>query len=100
MDQPDSRDGPNTDPLDEVLAEYLRRMDRGEDVDRERFLREYPEVADGLRAYFRDCEELIVGPTPSRPGAGGRPPAADGDPALPRRFGDYELLAELGRGGM
>ncbi len=40
--------------LDEVLSEYMLRVDRGEVVDREQFIAEYPDVGDRLRAFFAD----------------------------------------------
>jgi hypothetical protein len=43
---------------DEVLAEYLVRIDRGEPVDREAFVAAQPEVADQLRAYFADSQAV------------------------------------------
>ena len=36
------------DRLDEVLAEYMMRIDRGKACDREVFIAENPEVAEGL----------------------------------------------------
>lgn len=48
-----------------ALADYLRRGDRGEQVDREAFLADYPEVAEDLRSYFAtaDALERMAGPT-------------------------------------
>jgi len=36
----------------------MLRMDRGEQVDRDEFLREYPAVAEELRAYFAASEAV------------------------------------------
>jgi hypothetical protein len=44
--------------LDEVLARYMQRVDRGEMVDRERLLAEHPDLADELRAYFQASDEV------------------------------------------
>ncbi|MBN9120186.1 MAG: protein kinase [Planctomycetes bacterium] len=82
--------------LDDVLAEYMLRLDRGEPVDRTAFVAEHPQWADALREYFDGCDSLdrfTGGP------AGPARPAPDA-PAYPRPLGDYELLAEVGRGGM
>ena len=52
--------------LDEVLAEYMLRVDRGEVVDREQFIAEHSDVADKLRGYFADSEavkEVLREPT-------------------------------------
>ncbi|MBI5758715.1 MAG: SUMF1/EgtB/PvdO family nonheme iron enzyme, partial [Planctomycetales bacterium] len=48
---------PNRSPsVDELLAEYHRRVDAGEAVDREQFLRRHPEAADELRSYFEGTD--------------------------------------------
>ena len=36
--------------LEEVLGEYMQRLDRGEGVDREELLARHPEVAEELRS--------------------------------------------------
>lgn len=40
------------DLVDAVVADYLRRVDAGELVDRSAFLREHPDVAGRLREFF------------------------------------------------
>jgi eukaryotic-like serine/threonine-protein kinase len=85
--------------LEEVLAEYMRRLDRGEGVDREQLLARHPELAEELRSYFAGSDELgrLAGapPAPTEPS---RPAGAAGAPA--RSLGDYELLEPIGQGGM
>ncbi|MFO1078799.1 MAG: bifunctional serine/threonine-protein kinase/formylglycine-generating enzyme family protein [Planctomycetota bacterium] len=54
------------------------------------WLQAHPELAELLAPMLRDAED-------DAPEAAPRPPATTG---LPRRFGDYELRTELGRGGM
>jgi hypothetical protein len=44
--------------LDEVLAEYMERVDRGETVDRERFLADHPDLAEELHVYFLAIDQL------------------------------------------
>jgi tetratricopeptide (TPR) repeat protein len=103
MEQPQSGD-PLGSTLDAALADFMERLDRGEAVDREQFLREYPGVADELRAYFRDCDAVLgrTGPVATVvTGAGSsaddsRPPVAAG----PGRPFDYELQEEIAHGGM
>jgi tetratricopeptide (TPR) repeat protein len=100
--------------LEEALAEYMRRVDRGEAVDRPRFLAEHPDLADDLAAYFALDDEvasLAGGEAVTRRGSGA-PPAAPTRvdaphhlppgllSAVPGGFGDYELLEELAAGGM
>ena len=64
--------------VDELLAEYHRRVDAGEAVDREQFLRIHPDSAEALRSYFEgtDLVERLASPgrqaSPELPaGAGG-----------------------------
>jgi tRNA A-37 threonylcarbamoyl transferase component Bud32 len=97
-----SEPNPSNDytPLDEALAEYVMRTDRGESVDREEFIAAHPELAEELRAYFADADavERMV----DSAAQGMADPEKDSEPPLKvvRYFGDYELLEELGRGGM
>src|SRR5262249_50553497 len=90
--------------LDEALADYLERLDRGQAVDREQSRAEDWDVADDLRGYFEASDEVDrfaalarTVRTPQAPGAAGPPPAA---PATPRCFGDYEMVEEIAHGGM
>ena len=41
------------DPLDEVLAEYMLRLDRGEAADREQFIAQHPDLANRLGRLLR-----------------------------------------------
>ena len=90
---------PRNDPSREdrivaALEKYMLATDRGEAIDQEALLAEYPDLADELRAHFAATEvieklasentEVVVAP------AWG----------VAQRLGDYELLRELGRGGM
>lgn len=92
----------NTSPLDEILRQYMVRIDRGEQVDRDEFIAQHPEVSEELREYFADADALEKMTFP-----------LDGMDTLPhqgqqsiksnrgsRDFGDYELLEEVARGGM
>ena len=78
----------------DLLDEYLRRLQAGETPDREALLDGHPELGSAL-----DCLELLDRFAPSHnppdPTAqAGRAARALGD------FGEYELLEEIGRGGM
>jgi tRNA A-37 threonylcarbamoyl transferase component Bud32 len=103
--------------LDGVLAEYLLAAEAGAAPDRGQFIALHPHLAGELRAFFEDEERLDRLARPLRApetGAGAAIPTQDGsildgtaafapgpDGAPPVRFfGDYELLEELGRGGM
>ena len=94
---------PEDPQLVELLDEYLARLQAGEHPDRAAILSRYPQATSAL-----DCLEALENlapageaeqdenqePTDTR--------AADVSlPAVPpRRFGQYELLDEIGRGGM
>ena len=51
--------------LDEALADFMKRKDSGEKIDRERFLKDHSEIADLLRELLdaADCIEHMAGPT-------------------------------------
>ncbi len=115
-----------SDAFRRAVVEYLEAVDAGAAVNREEFLARHPEVRDELREFLLTQDELaqaaaeglasasasgdaptLVGESHSQAGAstvGGYEPAnpARGRPARERvgYFGDYELLAEIARGGM
>jgi WD40 repeat protein/tRNA A-37 threonylcarbamoyl transferase component Bud32 len=97
--------------LEEVLGDYMQRLDRGESVEREQLLARHPELADELRSYFTVADEVerLGRPCIAAERAGQPPteplllPAAERAAARagrPRRVGDYELLEQIGEGGM
>src|SRR5207302_1020655 len=84
-----------------LLDQLTDRQRRGEFVDVESLARQHPEIAGELRRLWAAVQ--VAGAfgrlsSPSLPPAKPATPAAAS--ALPRRFGDYELLEEIGRGGM
>src|SRR5262245_55648208 len=95
--------------LEEALAEYLQAEEQGQPPGREIFLARYPDLADRLRA-FLDNKERLEGVAGARNQAttGAEvtlSPAVPATAALPASSGPatvpgYELLEELGRGGM
>ena len=58
--------------VDEVLAEYLQLVDKGETVDREAFVAAHPDVADALESYFAGADEVdrVAGPVIGATAAG------------------------------
>lgn len=82
-----------------LLDAYLAQLQAGERPDRSTLLQEHPELASAL-----ECLEALEVLAP--PGNGSPTPnnhAADTSPSmsdLPRDFGPYELIREVGRGGM
>ena len=81
-----------------MLDEYLLRLQRGEHPDREALLAAHPLLRSAL-----ECLDALEGMAPSSmAGTAGdvTPDVSDAPDDLPRDFGSYELLAEIGRGGM
>ena len=94
------------DSLAPVLAEYLTRIDQGAEISRATFLTEHPAHAEELQAYYADVDAIErlalssgVAATPGANAGLSRSGKEEGA-TTPRDFGDYELLGELGRGGM
>lgn len=110
--------------LAQLLSEMADRVQRGESVELERVCEAHPDLAGELRFLWgavvvsaaagsgaRLAADLVATPDdPQQPQArdGGAYPRGDAEResegsfigALPCRLGDYELIAELGRGGM
>jgi len=98
---------------EQLLAEMLTRMTELQDeAALESLAAEHPELKDELRQLWAAAQmaDAVAMRASSVSGDGGRP-AAPGptiprffagasDVDLPRQFGDYELIQELGRGGM
>src|SRR4051812_29664858 len=95
------------DELFPVLESYLQNLHAGEQPDREALLSAHPELAGALQclddlqrlspaADGRETAEYSPDPFAT---AAGTAVLRDGDAAAPA-FAQYELLGELGRGGM
>ncbi len=83
----------------DILDDYLRRLHAGERPDRDRLLSEHPELDSAL-----NCLELLDRIAPHGIAPGHIEPSGD-DPQTQASqvlgdFGQYELLEEIGRGGM
>jgi serine/threonine-protein kinase len=102
--------------LHEVLLAYTEAEERGETPDQAKWLAHHPEFATELRQYFANRERMrvLAGPLravqpdslPTMP-PHGEPASTDLDfvvtdavQQFPRRFAEYDLLGNLGRGGM
>ncbi|HUQ69941.1 MAG TPA: family 16 glycoside hydrolase, partial [Planctomycetaceae bacterium] len=105
-----------------AVQEYLERIDRGEVVDKERFLAKYPaDIADSVRSFIEGSENLaklarrseasvistnsagadasLVKP-PAKPQAKSTAPGGSQFDVLPADFGRYRVQKLLGRGAM
>src|SRR5262249_32615897 len=96
---PMSEPTPTTDDpaLEELMArvaeDFQKRLERGERPDAQEYARRHPQAASALRRLLPALEALFrAGRTSAEPGAGDAP--------LPAGPPGYEVLGELGRGGM
>src|SRR5262245_10651538 len=88
--------------LARLLAEITERQRHGERPSLESLSRQHPDLAEELRqlwAVIQIADEFgRSGQETTLPPAGPHP--AGSTAKLPRTFGDFELLEEIGRGGM
>ena len=88
--------------LARLLAELSDQARQGRKPDVEAVAEQHADLAAELRQLWAAAQfvDAFARPRLSVPPTGPfRPPAAEG-PSLPHRFGDYDLLEEIGRGGM
>src|SRR6516162_8111065 len=75
--------------LDGVVTAYLELRERGEPPDAEAWIAQHPDLAPDLADFLASLDKVDRAAAPLR---------AVTSPL--RKFGEYELLEELGRGGM
>ena len=81
-----------------ILDSYLVSLESGAPLDSDELIAEHPELAVQLRAYLGGLQLLQDAAAGF---AGGEEESArNAQPSGPRRLGDFELLEEIGRGGM
>jgi len=105
MDHPPQDSSERSSKLEEVLAAYLRSVEAAEPLDPQQLIATHPELAADLRSFFanRAAMERLAKPfnaSANEPTVGLAENAAPAAWPRVRYFGDYELLKELGRGGM
>ena len=119
MTDPTQSNQPREEQLNELIAEYLRRVDGGEELDPDQFIAPYPGLAESFAQYLDDAA-FVDGLRQSR-AAGGEGASAGRDTAgspaaeetIPpsyaaggrktpeaRQFGRYRLVRLLGQGAM
>src|SRR6266571_921201 len=92
--------------LDEIIATYLDAARAAQAPDPRELLARYPELARELEAFFADHADIqhLAGPLRCAPadatGDGSDDSRVIAPGAMVRCFGDYELVEEIGRGGM
>jgi serine/threonine protein kinase len=86
----------------EVIEEYSQALERGELIDRQKYLSRYPELASTIASCL-DALELVhsgvTGESSRISYATPLPPTASPGP-IPRALGDFQIVRELARGGM
>ena len=91
--------------LEEVLAAYLEEVDSGQVVKESDWLDRYPELRGELSMFFHE-QKLVQAAVDQSSSVGsasksvGHDAAGDGAADYPQRVGGYELIREIGRGGM
>src|SRR5262249_44055853 len=112
------RSVPTASRYEEILAEILQAEERGQTPDLAPYLKRFPELETPLREFFRARDGFdrlaprqVPAPAPvvAESPAGGDAETMPHDDTAARtagplasgcRFGGYEILEELGRGGM
>ncbi len=121
MNDPSAPAGPRDSEVQAALEEYLERIDRGEAVDREKFLAQHAQIAEKLRSFIAAEEELrrlartrlgddrlerstqsfaLDGPETIAPRTRAKPAGDGGTSGLKQEFGRYRILRSLGKGAM
>src|SRR5262245_29940739 len=114
MSQPTDDAVAREQQVDAIIAAFLEAADAGLTPDRDEWLARYPDYGVELRAFLDDHDRLRQLTSPLRlatppkraladtatliPGAGATETVSQPPPL--GRFGDYELLEEIARGGM
>src|SRR5262249_24663997 len=87
----------SADPFGQIADEFAEAFRQGKQPSVEEFARRYPEHADDLRDVLPALLLMEKAKSPDEiSGEGGSPAAA----APLRQLGDYQILREVGRGGM
>ena len=95
-------DTPEEQRFAELFESLLERQGQGEVIDIDQVCAEFPDLAVDLRELWGAVmvADAVAGYVESVSDAGGPTDAELSTIELPRTFGDYELVEELGRGGM
>jgi tRNA A-37 threonylcarbamoyl transferase component Bud32 len=102
MSASDSESSTKDRRVNEIVADYLRSIERGELPDRAALIAGHVDLANELTAFFADHDRFWRAAAPLAD-ALTLPPCESPEPGprhTVRYFGDYELLEEIARGGM
>jgi WD40 repeat protein/serine/threonine protein kinase len=93
-------DASGADPFGQIADEFVEAFRRGQRPSVEEFARRYPEHADEIREMLPALALMEQAKAPDdASGERGNPAAPAAVPSL-RQLGDYQILREVGRGGM
>ncbi len=82
--------------LAQVMDDYFESLEQGRPISRELLLSSHPDLADVLGEYLDSLDFL----QDAAAGFRARMEPDDAGPEQPREIGDFEIIGELGRGGM
>ncbi len=120
---PQNESSSREDRVNEAMAAYLEAVERGEKPDVARFMADHADLAAELNSFFADRSQLRKTAGHVAPGSTSQSRAPDSPPKqsasdpneatvtfqqrdvpstrnVLRKFGDYELVQEIARGGM
>src|SRR5437899_7219968 len=84
----------------DLVEEISTKLQRGETVDIEEYVRAHPDCAERLRGVLPTLQVLAELGFSAADGATADPAAEGSSAALRGVLGDYRILREIGRGGM
>ena len=106
MSESESQRSPRERQVDALIAEYYQSVERGEPLDQAAFLAAHPDFAVELREFLGDVGQWgdLVRPADTDLAETRIQSPLEGPPLVPgtkiRYFGEYELLEQVGMGGM
>src|SRR5947207_875136 len=90
---------PRTDRVDAAIAEWLEAAEEGRAPDEAEFLSRFPDIAGDLRTFLADHRRFHrLAPAVAEATIANRI-AASAEP-VQQRLGEFEIVREIGRGGM
>jgi len=93
---------PDDPRLLKLVQEYLRELESGRQPDRRQWLQRYPDLAEALGPCLEGLELVHRAAPLASPLSGSSPrlPSNTTEPLLTNPLGDFQIVREIGRGGM